>query len=317
MGDIYNVELVEMPGFLNTEQPSPGDDCILAKSLDFTVRKVVTTEHMIVLLSTDNKIYGFDTATGNLSLFKSYSKTVNINPADNGFCIVDGTTKGSTVTLMDYRGVAIKKYVSTAEISLFATYMGGYPYIITQIWVYPYEQTPYFSHNSLTRPGHPYVPDGVPGRVGYNSLTLGKVIKGLRTSYSAVVVNTGEKAYLLDSRATEGLDAQVLPDNTEVLSVSDYYMTENNGNYYKIYKRTTFTERTLVTYLSPTVNYAAHTLGEVAYARSTDVAIRSFSTGVTKFVKNNAGKTRVVRGLCYIHGELYVIRTNAIYKYIP
>ena len=317
LGDIYNVELVEMPGFLDTEQPAPGDDCILARSLDFTVRKVVTTEHMIVLLSTDNRIYGFDTATGNLSLFKSYTKTVNINSADNGFCIVDGTIKGSTVTLMDYRGVAMKKYVSTNDISIFATYMGGYPYIITPVWVYPYEQTPYFSHNSLTRPGHPYVPDGVPGRVGYNSLTLGKVIKSLRTSNSAVVVNTGEKAYLLDSRATEGLDAQVLPDNTEVLSVSDYYMTENDGTYLKIYRRNTFSERSLITYMSPVADHAAHTLGEVAYSRGTSASIRSFSTGITKFIKNNAGKTRVIRGLCYINGELFIVRTNAIYKFIP
>lgn len=321
--DAYNTELVEMPGLIRVESPPQGDDCILGARFDFTVKTALLCGNIVILLSTANKIYTYDPASKYVRQLLSYSRTVDIYPADNSFTVADGTG----VSIVDYRGVVLKRY-DKADYNLPATYMAGYIYILIPYIPVPREPRgrsgdepetlPTYFY--LNRPDYTYVSSASSYRRGsgysYTTFTGSKVTSILK-SYSSIVVNTNSGAWLHDIRTNDELTATAYPAGTEIKTISDYFMAENLGSYFRIYRRDTFSDRTLIKSISGKADFADHTLGEVAYFSGGTLYIWTYLTNTTRQLRNTTGASRPLRGLFYINGELHIVRDNAIYKYIP
>lgn len=318
--DDYNIELVEMPGLIQVETPPQGDDCILGARFNFTVKTALLCGNIVVLLSIANKIYTYDPASKYVWQLLSYSRTVNIYPADNTFAVVDGTG----ASIVDYRGVVLKRY-SKSDYNSPATYMGGYIYLVlprttTDRDTGVVTTTGYY----LNRPDYTYVGSSSGGRssssrsgYGYQTTYFSGTVNGILKSYSFIVVNTSTGAWLHDMRVNEEMTATAYPAGTEVKTISDYFMAENYNGYFRIYRRDTFSERTLIKSISGKADFADHTLGEVAYHSSGKLYIWSYINNAIRQLRNTAGASRPMRGLFYINGQLHIVRDNAIYKYIP
>lgn len=316
--DDYNTELVEMPGMIQVETPPQGDDCILGARFDFTVKTALLCGGVVILLSTANKIYTYDPASKYVRQLLSYTRTVDIYPADNTFCVVDG----NGVSVVDYRGVVLKRYDKTGY-NLPATYMGGYIYILIQSSTTDRDTGAIIWQNTfyLNRPGYTYVSSSSTYRRGSSyssgSTAFSGAITGILKSYSAITVNTASGSWLHDMRVNEELLSTAYPSGTEVKTISDYFMAENLGSSFRIYRRDTFSDRTLIKSISGKADFADHTLGEVAYYSGSILYIWSYINNAIRQLRNTAGATRPMRGLFYINGQLHIVRDNAIYKYIP
>ena len=108
LNDSYNSELVETPGLFSKEIPPEGDDCIKLIDLPFKVKKAIRCVNKIILQSTTNYIYSYDTVSGYLTRLFTYTSTAKLDifPADNSFTVVDS----ASVRVVDYRGIVIKKH---------------------------------------------------------------------------------------------------------------------------------------------------------------------------------------------------------------
>lgn len=315
--DDYNTELVEMPGLIQVETPPQGDDCIPGARFDFTVRTALLCGNIVVLLSTANRIYTYNPASRHVRQLLIYTHNVNIYPADNTFCVVDG----NGVSVVDYRGVVLKRY-DKAGYNLPATYMGGYIYILIRGTTTDRDTgaTILRDYYYLKRPAYTYVSTSSSCRRGYGydyTTFSGASVTGLLKSYSAIAVNTNAGAWLHDMRVNGEMLATAYPAGTEIKTISDYFMAENSNGYFRIYRRDTFSERTLIKSIPGAATFADHTLGEVAYCSGSTLYIWSYINNAIRQLRNTAGASRPMRGLFYINGELHIVRDNAIYKCIP
>lgn len=304
LNDSYNSELVEMPGLLRKENPPEGDDCVSLCDLPFTVTKCIRCVNQIIMLSTDNSIYSYDTVSGYVNRLFSFSKSVQIYPADNAFCIVDG----ESVWVVDYRGVTIRQWGQSY--SGIATFMNKYIYTTAT----------YGSRNpvkGLSRPEYKYTYTTYRRGYGFDFTSIDGDITGIEKSFSTIAVNTTTKSYLHDCRVNMDLLMTTLEESTEVKSISDYFLCLNSSLQFKIYRRDSLLDRTLVKAISGRADFADHTLGEVAFSQNGAVKVWTYRTNTTRSVKNLAGSTSSVKGLFYVNGELFIIRESQIFKYIP
>ncbi len=312
--DSHETELVEMPGLIRTEVPPTGDDCVLLARLDFTVKTAILCGSILVLLSTANRIYTYDPASRQVRQILSYTKAVSIHPADNTFAVVDG----EGVSIVDYRGVTLVRY-DKAGYNAPATWMGGYIYIMLPSGTTNRDTGAFIqTGNYLNRPGYTYV-SSTSSRRSYGSgyTTFAGTLLGILKSDSAIVVNTSSGAWLHDKRINTELTATAYPAGTEVKTISDYFMAENLNGAFRIYRRDSFADRTLIKSITGKADFADHTLGEVAYASGGVLYIWTYITNAVRQLRNTAGTSRPPLGLFYINGELHIVRDNAIYKYIP
>lgn len=301
--DGYNSELVEMPGLLRKELSPVGDDCIKLHELPFRTAKAIRCVNQIILLSSDNSIYTYDTVSGYVTKLFSFAKAVQIYPADNAFAIVDG----SSIRIVDYRGVVIRQRIQ--EYSGVATFMNKYIYTVASIGSR--------GGKSLSRPEYRYVYTSYRRGYGYDYTTIAGDVICLEKSFSTIAINTTTKAYLHDCRINMDMLMTTLEDGTEVKSVSDYFICQNSPTLFKIYRRDSLLDSTLVKSHSGRADFADHTLGEVAFSQNNTIRIWTYRTNTTRTVKNLAGKVdSPIKGLFYINGELYIIRQTQIFKVV-
>lgn len=302
--DSYNSELVEMSGLLRKEFPPAGDDCLKLCDLPFTVTKSIRCINQLVMLSTDNSIYTYDSVSGYITRLFSFSKSVQIFPADNAFTIVDG----SSIRVVDYRGVVIRQL--NREYSDVATFMNKYIYIIASYGGRVITK-------GLSRPEYKYTYTTYRRGYGFDYTTIAGTITGIEKSFSTIAINTTTKAYLHDCRVNMDLLMTGLEDGAEVKSISDYFICQNSTAQFKIYRRNSLLDSTMVKSYSDRADFTDHTLGEVAFSQNGSVKVWTYRTNTTRIVKNLAGNSSTIKGLYYINGELYILRDKSLFKYIP
>ncbi len=313
LNDSYDSELVEMPDLLIKELPPEGDDCIRVKILDFQIRKAIRCVNKIILLSTSNRVYSFDVVSGYLTEIFHYktSEDVDIHPADNAFVIV----KTGLVTVVDYRGIVIKQYEEDGYNQV-ATYMQGYLYIARA----------YRGHilpMALCRPEYQYNYTSFTYRGPTIATTYFSMnILSLEKSFSSIVINTKEKSYLHDTRINTDLSLTEMADFSEIKSVSDYFIcmnakdndTEAGDAEFRIYRRDTLVDKTMVKQIIGHMECCDHTLAEVAYSKNGVIDIWQSKINTVYTVKNLEAKGQTTKALFYINGELYIIKNQSIFK---
>lgn len=312
--DSFDTELVEMPGLLNKLVPPTGDDCVKIAEFPAVPKAVVTVGNQIIALSA-SRVYAYDIASGTIKTVCTVNSTAKLFPADNAFALVEG----KKITIYDFRGVIIKTYTdpSTYE-TVFATMMDGYIYKGNFIprylddrgggnawWVE--------EHIDFSRPEYPYNSSGYRGNSNYTTM-YGKY-QGLVKSYSSIGVYTELWSCFFDKRIHETIQGE-RNEKVEYKTLSDYYMGINQDGNYKIYKRTTIADRTLIKTVTGKAIHADHTLGEFAYTQNNVIKVWTYSTNATRTIRNPAGNAWPILDIFYLNGELYIIRNKHIFKYI-
>lgn len=320
--DSYNSELVEMPRLIHSEQPPEGDDCIEAAILPFSVATIVRCLNLLILRSTDNKVYAFDAATKRVREIYRSSSLFEIYPADDGFVVVDG----KTLYLLDYRGAVKQMFLPEKEYNGLSTYMDGYFYVLNEYRQYigprstRADNPNYRISHYLFRPEYKYetdTSDGYPRRgSGANgTLMLGDIRRMLRTA-NVIVVNTSLGTYMHDRRFHKPCIMQILENGSDIVTISDNFIGINLNDAFLIYRRDAITERTLIHRGGRCADYADHTMSEFAHSYEDGIWVWNIHDNTTSNVRNSAGLGQTIRGLFFILGELYIVRDKTIYKYI-
>lgn len=331
LDDSYNSELVEMPRLIRSEWPPEGDDCIVSAQLPFTVATVIRSANLLLLRSTDYKIYVFDAATTRVREIYRSSRPFEIYPADDGFVVVDG----KTLYLLDFRGTVRQLFTPEKEYNSLSTYMDGYFYVLKEEIRYPMgprstrvASEPTILHY-LNRPEFIYTPPDKTqssSQGGGTSFNRGPSITGttmtgdirsmLRTT-NTIVVNTSTGSYLHDKRFHKPCIMQILDAGSEIATISDDYLGLNLNDEFLIYRRDAITERTLIHRAGRCADYADHTMSEFAHSFDDGIQVWNIHDNTTTTVQNAAGLGQEIRGLFYILGELHIVRDKTIYKYTP
>lgn len=308
--DTYNSELVEMPNLLHHEEPAEGDDCVLVTNLPFTVREVIRCVNLIVMLSSENALYVYDTVSKSLRLVLENDEQASIYPADDSYALVTA----SQIRIIDYRGYTIMSM--DREELLPATYMDGYIYAVTKSYRRGPNGDSYTYY--LSRPSYAsaYGTYRRSSRYSYSTLDSGPFLS-IEKSFCSIAINTVERSYLFDKRVNEDMSLTILDAGTQIVSMSDYFLCIKTASTLKIYRRDTITEKTLLKSIACDVTCCDHTLGEIAYTDGAQTGIWTYRTNSISSVRNVAGSASPVKGLMYISGALYIIRANSIHKYIP
>lgn len=315
LGDSYNSELVEMPSLLQSDIPAEGDDCVQLKTLSFIIKSAVKCTNQIVLLSVDNTLYTFDTITRTIKRICECESSARLFPADDAFVLCSE----SSIKVYDYRGICIK----TKEMDYLApaTYMGSCIYGVSRfnigrgggvVWSYNLGLLDGSARESYERVS------GVGSSGGTTSFgTDPPIVGSIVKSYASLVLNTSKGAYLFDRRIHQGLSTTHFA-NSEIISLSDYFMVRVESNSLKIYRRDTISEQTLVKTISCTPTHCDHTLSEFAFSQNNAaIQLWDYRSNSTTSVINAQGSGQALKGLFYINGSLYIVRDNALYKYAP
>ncbi len=323
LDDSYNSELVEMPGLIRTEYPPEGDDCIVAVELPFTVAAIVRCQNLLFLLSPDRRVYAFDAATKRVREIYRYSLSFEIYPADDGFVVVDGTA----LYLLDFRGTVKQMYYPEKPYADLSTYMDGYFYVLKEYITYPMgprstrASEPIISHY-LFRPEFKYEDSdssqgfGSRGSGVGGTIMSGDILRMLRTE-NAIVVNTSTGAYLHDKRFHKPCYMQALDAGSRIVTISDSFIGLNLDDQFLIYRRDAITERTLIHRAGRCADHADHTMSEFAHCYDDGIWVWNIHNNSTTKVENIAGLGQTIQGLFFILGDLYIVREQTIYKYIP
>lgn len=329
LDDSYNSELIEMPGLIRSEAPPADDDCIAIAELPFPIGKVIRCLNLLLLYTADKRtVYAFDVATRRTREIYMQTGAFDIYPADEGFVTVDG----ATIRYLDYRGVTRRIYAPEYEYRLPATYMGGYFVILKEYRQYvgprnaggrsieatQAEETNYRTYRYLNRPEYKYEePEGY--RRG--SATPGTSISGdildLRRTENTIVIDTTQRAYLHDRRLDKPCMLQSFDTGSTIVTVSDSYIGVNSGDEFLLYRRDSITEKTLLERSGRAADHADHTMSETVHCCNGDIFLRNFRDDTMTGIRNKAGAGQIIMGLFFIYGNLYIVREQAIYQYIP
>ena len=142
-------------------------------------------------------------------------------------------------------------------------------------------------------------------------------ILALRRTENTIVVNTSHGAYLHDKRFHQPCKMLQFAAGEQIVTVSDNYIGINADDMLWFYRRDSITERTLLRRLGRWADHADHTMSEVVHSYDDGIFIRNFRDDTTTDVRNAAGWGENIMGLFFIYGDLYIVREQAIYKYIP
>lgn len=308
--DTYNSELVEMPQLLQEDVPESGDDCVLLQRLSFNVSQAVKCVNQIVILSDMNALYVYDTITRQMRKVMDCASGTKLYPADDSYVISDATS----LRVVDYRGYTLK-YLER-EYQTPATFMGSSVYGVARynigrngatVWSYYLGRLGGTGNKTYTR-----VSSYEPTTTYFGtSPAIGRIVK----SYASLVVHDADGAYLFDRRIHKGTLTTFF-EGAEILSLSDYFICMKNSASLKIYRRDTISEQTLVKTLSGDISLSDNTLAEVAYNNGKSVRIWDYRNNSIRNVVNAGAYGQAVKGLFFINGNLYILRTGGIYKYI-
>lgn len=178
----------------------------------------------------------------------------------------------------------------------------------------------YRTYHYLNRPEYKYETEEENAyRRGPNisGTSLSGEIEGMLCTTNTIVVNTSEYAYLHDKRFDKPCMMQRFEAGTTIRTLSDNFIGLNLDDEFLVYRRDSITERTLLKRLGRCADYADHTMSEFAHAYDDGISVWNFRDNTTHGVQNRAGWGETIRGLYFIHGDLYIVREHTIYKYIP
>lgn len=310
--DMSNCELTEMPGLIESDQPSEGDDCIKIVEMPFTVKKIIRCLNFLLVQSADRRLFVFDVISRSLREIYRSSHPFEIFPAEEGFV----REENKTFYYCDHRGTVqqvMSIYPETYQ--GWATYRSGYFSLLVQGYTINRVDGSrsyylYFQQPELRSAGE----ESVYHR-GLNYVQFYGDLVHVDYTNGCLTICTSREAGFNDSRYHQISGFTKIGAGKHIVSISDKYMLINENGSLNLYRRTSITDHIFIARIGDVATYCDHTLAEIAFAGDSPT-ICDLHTYAHQYIGNTEASGESVLGLFYIYGDLYIVRERAIYKYV-
>ncbi len=310
--DMSNCELTEMPGLIESDQPSEGDDCIKIVEMPFTVKRIIRCLNFLLVQSADRRLFVFDVISRSLREIYRSSHPFDIFPAEEGFV----REENKTFYYCDHRGTVqqvMSIYPETYQ--GWATYRSGYFSLLVQGYTINRVDGSrsyylYFQQPELRSAGE----ESVYHR-GLNYVQFYGDLVHVDYTNGCLTICTSREAGFNDSRYHQISGFTKIGAGKHIVSISDKYMLINENGSLNLYRRTSITDHIFIARIGDVATYCDHTLAEIAFAGDSPT-ICDLHTYAHQYIGNTEASGESVLGLFYIYGDLYIVRERAIYKYV-
>ena len=308
LGDSYNAELVELPRLINPDIPPEGDDCVLVALVDTTEKHITNAIRCLdfILLQTDrDEILRFDTVTRQAVLLYSSVYSFTLFEAQNGFVRVEQ----GVAYFCDYRGVVRRQLTLPENYGGFITFREDFFWMLAQytnVMQLTRPEVPlHYTHTSGTSHGQPLV-------------YMYGTFNGAVVSKNQIVINTTRGVYVYDCRYHTAPNVFLLKEYSKCFAVTDDYlaMSDADIDLVLLYKRDSITTYSELFRLNRTCNHCAISQTKVCCEWDA-VPIIDINTQTRFLLKNYAADESYIRGVFFIYGDLYIVREQGVYKFIP
>ena len=309
LGDSYNAELVELPRLINPDIPPEGDDCVTVHLVDETEKHISAAIRCLdfIIFQTDrDEVYRFDTVTRQAVLLYSSSYSFTLFEAQNGFVRVEQ----GVAYFCDYRGVTRRQLTLPDTYGGFITFREDYFWMLARyssgaMQLTRPEVPMHYTHTAGTSHGQPLV-------YMYGTYRSAVVTK------NQIVINTDRAVYMFDCRYHTAPNVFRVKEYCTCFAVTDEYlaMDDAEADLVKLYKRDSITTFSELFTLNRTCNHCAISQTKVCCEWDA-VPIIDIATGTRFLLKNFAADESYIRGVFFVYGDLYIVRDQGIYKFIP
>ena len=133
-----------------------------------------------------------------------------------------------------------------------------------------------------------------------------------------IVINTDRAVYMFDCRYHRAPNVFRVKEYCTCFAVTDEYlaMDDAEADLVKLYKRDSITTFSELFTLNRTCNHCAISQTKVCCEWDA-VPIIDIATGTRFLLKNFAADESYIRGVFFVYGDLYIVRDQGIYKFIP
>lgn len=309
LGDSYNAELVELPRLINPDIPPEGDDCVTVLLVNETEKHISSAIRCLdfIICQTDrDEIYRFDTVTRQAVLLYSSSYSFTLFEAQNGFVRVEQ----GVAYFCDYRGVVRRQLTLPDTYGGFITFREDYFWMLARyssgaMQLTRPEVPMHYTHTAGTSHGQPLV-------YMYGTYSSAVVTK------NQIVINTDRAVYMFDCRYHTAPNVFRVKEYSKCFAVTDDYiaMEDAEADLVKLYQRDSITTYSEVRTLNRYCNHCDISHTKIC-CEWDSVPIIDISSGTRFLLKNFAADESYIRNVFFIYGDLYIVRDQGIYKFIP
>ena len=316
LGDSYNAELVELPRLVNPDIPPQGDDCVVVFEIDTSTHCIQNCIRCLdfILLQTDrDEIYRFDTVTRQAVLLYSSIHSFQLFEAMNGYVRVED----GVAYFCDYRGVVRR------QLELPNNYGGFVTFREDEFWGLEMWTTSGAAGTStyrvLRRLGVATTYQHVAGTSHGDPLVyiygdLGRVV----VTKNQIAITTTRYVYMYDCRYHTNPNVFRVMEYGTLFAVSDDYlvMQDPQADVVKLYRRDSITAYSEIMNVNRWCNHAAISQTKLCVEWDA-VPIYDLVNGTHVPLRNYAADDSHICGVFFVYGDLYIVREQGIYKYIP
>lgn len=316
LGDSYNAELVELPRLVNPDIPPQGDDCVVVFEIDTSTHCIQNCIRCLdfILLQTDrDEIYRFDTVTRQAVLLYSSIHSFQLFEAMNGYVRVED----GVAYFCDYRGVVRR------QLELPNNYGGFVTFREDEFWGLEMWTTSGAAGTStyrvLRRLGVATTYQHVAGTSHGDPLVyiygdLGRVV----VTKNQIAITTSRYVYMYDCRYHTNPNVFRVMEYGTLFAVSDDYlvMQDPQADVVKLYRRDSITAYSEIMNVNRWCNHAAISQTKLCVEWDA-VPIYDLVNGTHVPLRNYAADDSHICGVFFVYGDLYIVREQGIYKYIP
>lgn len=316
LGDSYNAELVELPRLVTPDVPDEGDDCVTVFTIDLEnhcIQKAIRCLDFILLQTDRNEIIRFDTVTRQGVLLYSSSSAFDLFEAENGFVRVED----GAAYFCDYRGVVRKQLTLPETYAGFITVRDGYFWMYTR-WARTSVSGTSYSY-VLTRPEMKTTYVRVAGTSHGEPLVYmyGNLLR-VTVSKNQIAISTDQYVYMYDSRYHTAPNVMRVKQYSKCFAVTDDYMAldDPEEDMVILVKRDSLTTYSKVRNINRYCDCCAISQTKVCCVWDS-TPIYDIKDGTIALLKNYGADESLIRAVFFIYGDLYIVREQGVYKYVP
>ena len=210
----------------------------------------------------------------------------------------------------DYRGVTRRQLTLPDTYGGFITFREDYFWMLARYTSGAMQLTRpevpmHYTHTAGTSHGQPLV-------YMYGTFDSAVVTK------NQIVINTDRAVYMFDCRYHTAPNVFRVMEYSECFAVNDSYiaMHDPDADLVKLYQRDSITTYSEVMTLNRWCNHCDISQTKICCEWDA-VPIFDINTQTRFLLKNYAADESYIRGVFFIYGDLYIVREQGVYKFIP
>lgn len=309
LDDTHECELVELPKLLHSEAPLEGDDCIAMKLFTENCDQCIRCLNFLIMKMASGKLYCFDVLTKSMTLLYEDDETYDIFPAENGYVRAHQTE----AFYCDYRGKVRKKLSIPTAYAGFITVRDGEWWVLCQ-YTGRYDS----KYMVFSRPEIKTTYTRVAGTARASNILVYMygTFKSAIVEKNQIVINTTSACYVYDNRYHTAPNVFKVSDYDQIVAINDdYFILAGSDDTLKCCHRDTLTTYTESESFGEYAYHAA--LSQTKFVTVLDsAALHDIKTLDSYYINNHVGQYTEIIDVFFIYGDLYLVQTNGIFKFI-